>query len=152
MEPDNIPVIDKNIIDVTVYEIKNQKEAFNGLPMCVQLHTYTALWCGPCKRIKPKLIEIMSKHGYKVIEQKTMQKADFKKSVNEFVPFFEVWKSGELSCPDGMKGCEVFHWGLKKVDSIQTSDETLFRQFLSKNGISSMINSMINSMILDNDF
>jgi thiol-disulfide isomerase/thioredoxin len=134
--------IDKNIIDLTVYEIVNNEKGPNGLPLCIQLHTYTALWCGPCKRIKPTLIETMSKHGYKIVEQTTMQKADFKKNINEFVPFFVVMKSDKLSCPD--EYCEVFHWGLKKVDSIQTSDEMLFAQFLSKN--------KIGSLVLDDDF
>lgn len=138
---DSQPEVDKNIVDVTVYEISNE-EGSNGLPLVIQLRAYTALWCGPCRRIKPKLIETMSKHNYKIIEQKTMQKADFKRDVNEFVPFFEVLKSGQLSCPDGMDGCEVFHWGLKKVDSIQTSDEMLFAQFLSKNRIRNINDSL----------
>jgi thiol-disulfide isomerase/thioredoxin len=102
------PTPDKNIIGLTVYQ-KND----------IQLHAYTALWCGPCKRIKPKLIEIMSKHNYKVIEEKNIAKSDFKKDVNEFVPFFVV-KNGE------------------KVDSIQTSDEMLFTQFLTKNSVTKL--------------
>src|SRR6185369_6446050 len=133
-DPEKQPEIDKNIINLSVYEIEN-KEGSNGLPLCIQLYVYTALWCGPCKRIKPKVIETMSKHNYKLIEEKTIQKADFKKNVNEFVPFFVVMKTGQTECPDGMEGCEVFHWDLEKVDSIQTSDEMLFAQFLSKNQI-----------------
>lgn len=120
------PDVDKNIVDVTVYEINKE----------TKFYAYTALWCGPCRRIKPKLIETMSKHGYKTIEVSTMQKVDFKKDVNEFVPFFVVKKY--VACCDD-KNREVYCEDFKKVDSIQTSDETLFRQFLSRNGIDSMV-------------
>lgn len=102
--------IDKNIIDITLYEVNQD----------TKLCAYTALWCGPCKRIKPKLIEIMSKHNYKVIEQRVMQKTDFKKDVNEFVPFFVVIKKDKIT------------------DSIQSSDEMLFTQFLNKNSITKL--------------
>ncbi len=94
------PQVDKSKVDVTVYEINEN----------TQFCSYTATWCGPCKRIKPKVIE------------KTL----FKSFFNEFVPFFVINKNDEL------------------IDSIQTSDELLLKQFLSKNGI--------NVMILDEDF
>jgi hypothetical protein len=83
----------------------------------------------------------MSKHGYKILEQTTMQKIDFKKDVNEFVPFFVVMKYGEVPCCDGNCDCDydVYCEGFKKIDSIQTSDELLFKQFLSRNGIGEMI-------------
>jgi len=131
----------KNIIDVTIYEIINENSS------CIQLHAYTALWCGPCKKIKPILIETMSKHNYKIIEQKTIQKEDFKKDINAFIPFFVIMKNDELSCPDHIEGCEVFHWGLKKVDSIQTSDALLFAQFLSTNGIRNINDSLYTSKL-----
>lgn len=131
--------IDKNIINLSIYEIKNEKNSELDFDEYTQLYAYTALWCGPCKRIKPKLIEVMSKHNYKLIKEKTIEKSIFKKNINEFVPFFVVMKSGNIECPDNLAGCEVFHWGLKKVDSIQSSDEMLFTQFLSKNGVTKMI-------------
>jgi thiol-disulfide isomerase/thioredoxin len=101
--------IDKNIINLTIYEK-------NGL----RLYAYTALWCGPCKKIKPKMIEIMSKHEYLVMNQESLEKQVFKKEINEFVPFFIVKK------------------GTEKVDSIQTSNEILFTQFLTKNNVTKM--------------
>lgn len=109
--------IDKNIINLSIYEIEKDS---------IYLHTYTALWCNPCKRIKPKLIEIMSKHNYKLIEEKTIDKPFFKQNINDYVPFFELVKNNE------------------KIDSIQTSDELLFIQFLSKNKIA--------TLVIDNDF
>lgn len=113
---DKIETLDKNRINVSVYKIDD------GL-----LYAYTALWCTPCKRIKPKLIEIMSKHCYPVIMEETIEKSIFKKEINDFVPFFVVKKDN-----------------VSENDSIQTSDEILFNQFLSKNGIK--------KMILDDDF
>ncbi len=109
------PHIDKSKVNVTIYEI-NKNTCF---------YTYTATWCGPCKRIKPKVIEIMSKLGHKVLNQEIIEKTFFKENINEFVPFFVV-KSDE------------------KTDSIQTSDELLLKQFLSKNAIS--------MLVLDDDF
>jgi thiol-disulfide isomerase/thioredoxin len=143
--------IDKNIINLSVYEIKNEKD-LNDDPLIVQLYAYTALWCGPCKRIKPKLIEIMSKHNYKLIREEIIEKSIFKRNINEFVPFFVVMKSGQIECPDGMEGCEVFHWGIKKVDSIQTSDEMLFAQFLIRNINDDIRKLPLQNFILDDNF
>ena len=47
------PEVDKTKIDVTVYAINDN----------IELYAYTATWCGPCKRIKPIVIDIMSKYG-----------------------------------------------------------------------------------------
>jgi len=98
---------DKNIISLSIYKIDD----------ITSFYAYTALWCGPCKRIKPKMIEIMSKHNHNIVSDTIIQKSDFKKDINDFVPFFVIFKND------------------KKVDSIQTSDEILFTQFLTKNGI-----------------
>ena len=84
IEVEKIP--DKNIIDVTVYEIDKNS----------QLHTYTATWCGPCKKIKPIVIDIMSKRGYKIISQTTIEKAVFKRDINEFVPFFILFQMVDI--------------------------------------------------------
>jgi hypothetical protein len=125
--------IDKNIINLSVYQIKFSSGDYAEN---VYLYAYTALWCGPCKRIKPTLIEIMKKNNYKLIEEKEIEKSTFKKEVNDFIPFFVVMKDGEIPCCDG---CDVFVWGPVKVDSIQTSDETLLTKFLSKNKIGPMV-------------
>ena len=68
----------------------------------------------------------MSKRGYKIISQTTIEKAVFKRDINEFVPFFILFQI--INCPDNIDGCEVLHKQLKK--SIQTSDEKIFREFL----------------------
>jgi thiol-disulfide isomerase/thioredoxin len=131
---ESTPPVDKSKINVTVYEINKN----------TQFHTYTATWCGPCQRIKPIVTEIMSKHNYKILSQEIIEKTVFKETVNEFVPFFVVMRYGDIFCPDGIDGCEVMHYGFKKVDSIQTSDQILLNKFLSNNGIG--------PMILDDDF
>jgi len=133
MEPTSSPV-DKSKIDLTVYEIKKS----------VHLYTYTAKWCGPCMRIKPKVVEIMSKHNYKVLSQEIIEKTEFKEKVNEFVPFFVVMSFGQIYCPDGLQTCDVLHSKFRKVASIQTSDEQKLRNFFSDYNIG--------EMVLDDDF
>lgn len=95
----------KTIINLTIYEIDDK----------TQFHTYTATWCGPCQRIKPKVIEIMS--NFKKIEEKNVEKIEFKKTINDFIPFFLIIKDNE------------------KVEGIQTSDHTELTKFLSRNKI-----------------
>lgn len=112
-----IDKMDKNKIDVTVYEIDKNTLFF----------TYTALWCPPCQKIKPKLIEIMTKYNYKVLSQGIIEKTLFKEMIGEFVPFFIIKKKNR-----------------NYTDSIQTSDETLLKQFLSKNEIG--------TLVIDEDF
>ncbi len=114
MEPLLEPLLDKSKIDVNVYEINEN----------TYLCTYTALWCGPCKRIKPKLIEIMS--GHVLQKQEVIEKSLFKETINDCIPFFVILKNGS------------------KIDSIQTSDENLLKSFLSNNGI--------NVLVLNDDF
>ena len=98
---------EKNIINFSVYEIDKY----------TQLHTYTATWCNPCKKIKPIVIEIMDIHNYKCIFEQQLDKIVFKKEINEFVPFFMIMKNSE------------------KIDHIQTSDQDLFKKFLSRNDV-----------------
>lgn len=83
----------------------------------IQFHAYTAEWCKPCQKIKPKVIELMTGNGYDFIESIEIQKSEFKNTINEYIPYFEV------------------HNGGIKIDSIQTSNEVLFINFLRTSGI-----------------
>jgi thiol-disulfide isomerase/thioredoxin len=130
---DPIVTDDKNKIDVTVYKINDE----------TKLYTYTATWCGPCKRIKPIVIDIMSKNKYKMLSQEIIEKTVFKKTINEFVPFFVIERYVDTCYnEDGIED-DIYSTDIE-TDSIQTSDEHLFRNFLSKNGV--------NIMVLDDDF
>jgi len=112
-----------SVIDVSEYKIGS-----------IKLYTYTATWCGPCRRIKPKVIDIMSKKNYKLIKYYTLEKKEFKERINDFVPFFVITNEDD------------FHEE-SSIDSIQTSDEKLLIEFLTKNGIDV---SLI--PLLDDDF
>lgn len=98
---------DKNIINHSEYCV-------NGGGV---LHMYTALWCGPCKRIKPEVLKIISKNEYKLIKDEEIQKSVFKENVSQLIPFFRVFKNDVLK------------------DEIQTSDINVLEPFLIKNGV-----------------
>jgi thiol-disulfide isomerase/thioredoxin len=117
----------KTIIDVTVYEIDSK----------TQLETYTATWCAPCTRIKPKVIEIM--HNYKKLSETQIDKPKFQSEINKFVPFFVVMKYKDIDCAQADISCEVLLSQFTKTDSIQTSDSILFKQFLTRNGIGCLV-------------
>ena len=115
---------EKSIVNLTVYEVDKH----------TQLYSYTATLCAPCRRIKPVVAEIMSKHNCKIIHQELIEKNDFKKTINEFVPFFVVMSQEFTLYPEG----------LKKIDSIQTSERIQLTNFLAKN--------KIGALVLDDDF
>ncbi len=129
-QPNQTDQIDKNIIDVTIYKININTE----------LRAYTAIWCGPCKRIKPIVRDFMNKNNYNIIDFYQIDKSIFKKDVNEFVPFFQLIKKVYVNVSPGFG--KIVDGDI--IDSIQTSEEMKFYSFLSKNKIT--------TFVLDNDF
>jgi thiol-disulfide isomerase/thioredoxin len=121
-------VIDKNIIDYTTYHMLTTTGE-----ECL-LVSYTAKWCGPCKKIKPVVIELMNKNNYSIWNSTTMEKSKFKTDVNDFIPFFQIVTHEIITCPCGTDcgDSEVINTVL---DSIQTSNPDEFIDFLIKNNI-----------------
>lgn len=60
----------------------------------IKFVSYTAEWCKPCCRIKPKIFEFLSK--YEHIETEVIDKKFFKENVNNLVPFFEIHKNDQI--------------------------------------------------------
>lgn len=107
---------------------KNEKIIIHSIYQreTIQFNAYTAEWCNPCKRIKPKLIETMFVNNFDFILNEELTKTYVKKNINEYIPYFEI-KSNDIL-----------------IDSIQTSNENTFMEFLNRNGIT--------KLILDDDF
>lgn len=121
-------IIDKNIIDVLIYDIGNN----------ILFYAYTAKWCAPCRKIKPIFIEIMSNNNFKLINTYTITKDEYKKITNDNEIYFVV-KEHKLIYHNYIPFFEIREIVNEKNiyirDIIQTSDETLFKKFLQKNSI-----------------
>jgi thiol-disulfide isomerase/thioredoxin len=52
------------------------------------LTSYTALWCGPCKRVKPDVLKYMESFEKKALHD--IPKSEFKKNIGEFIPLFKI--------------------------------------------------------------
>jgi hypothetical protein len=96
-----VPVPEK-IIDVARYQLDDEHV----------LTTYTGKWCGPCTRIKEKGLTNFLETK-KLIEESEIVKSEFKKTINDFIPFFELRNTVENSSK-----------------TIQTSDFDLLMDFL----------------------
>lgn len=78
--------------------------------------SYTAKWCGPCKRVKP----IVNEHVNNLILSKEITQEEFQAKVNKYIPFFIVVKN--------FKDPENFD----TVEKIQTSNSEEFLSFIKK--------------------
>ncbi len=70
------------------------------------LTTYTATWCVSCNRIKEHFPEILK--DYTLISEDCMQKTDYKRDVNNLIPFFVKERRNNIdkiqtSKPDELK-------------------------------------------------
>lgn len=107
MNDDKIENIDKEIINVDTYNYKEYT-----------ITAYTALWCNPCKNIKPHLLEYVK--NYVHISSEKITKDHFKNVLkHQYVPFFII--SNNTKCSDK-----------------QTSDKDKLKEFFDEfiNGIS----------------
>ncbi len=100
-------VINKDIVQVNKY-ISSSKTVI----------TYTAEWCGPCRRIKPLAIEHLVANGYVLSKSYEIAKTDFKQNVNDFIPFFKMVLNSDKEMEDP-----------NLTSSIQTSDIEEFKTF-----------------------
>jgi thiol-disulfide isomerase/thioredoxin len=78
--------------------------------------SYTAKWCGPCKRIKPCVNEYVNN----LIFRKEITQEEFQLKVNKYIPFFIVVHN--------YKDPENFD----TVEKIQTSNSEEFTKFIKK--------------------
>ncbi len=78
--------------------------------------SYTAKWCGPCKRVKPTVNECVNN----LIFSREMPQEEFQEKINKYVPFFIVVKN--------YKDPENFDI----VEKIQTSKSEEFINFIKK--------------------
>lgn len=96
-----------------MYEVKKvnvqEYRASNGWI----LTAYTAEWCGPCRRIKPTLLNLVK--DLQNTKNSELLKDEYKEKIHPFVPYFLV------TSEDGTV-----------IQGIQTSDEILLTDFVDK--------------------
>lgn len=118
----NLMAMTEKVVELNIYEINKT----------TKFYSYTALWCPPCRKIKPFIVEKMSE--YKLIETKQMPLSEFK-SVSQYIPFFSVYRSSIVKIdkpkPDQPKTIVQFNM----TESIQSSNEHDMSVFLYKAGI-----------------
>jgi thiol-disulfide isomerase/thioredoxin len=105
--------------------------------------SYTALWCNPCEKIKPDVLEYMKSHD--IIHEKMMLKDDFKKNVGPFIPLFQIFKTFDSYEEDTL------------IKEIQTSDfekleEVLVKHFEKQDHKNISEDITPNKFELDDDF
>lgn len=74
------------------------------------LISYTATWCGPCKKIKPTLLNITSKLSHKGSKEIPRNK---KPEHVKFIPWFDILDTNNVI-----------------INSVQTSDSITLNDFL----------------------
>jgi hypothetical protein len=106
-----------DLIYVRIY-VNSKSNSFGS----EELHTYTT----------EKDQELLKTIDYKLKEQYTIQKPE-----KMTVPFFRIMSMKKIDCPGYGHGstnltCCAIHCEMAEIDSIQTSDEIILKQFLSK--------------------
>ncbi len=94
------------IVDLNVHKLNDD----------FYLVSYTAKWCGPCKRIKPTV----NAHVNNLILDKEITQEEFQTKVNKYIPFFVIVRN--------YKDPENFD----TVEKIQTSNSEEFTNFIKK--------------------
>src|SRR5690606_5185120 len=73
--------INKDQLDKTIYQDNNN----NNLIM------YTAIWCGPCRRIKPDVLKYLEENNYKLLSSEVITKVSYKENLqHKFIPAFYI--------------------------------------------------------------
>ena len=92
----------KKIINTCIWKLNDE----------YQVKAYTALWCAPCRKVKPDMINYMQ--DYQIREISFIYSDDPDKP--EFVPFFKIINTKQN----------------ETIDSIQSSDINEIKDMISK--------------------
>lgn len=91
----------------------------------VQLRSYTAEWCGPCRRIKPHLAELEKEGKIELIHAKEIPLTENRRK-GLIIPCFDVIKvTGE-----NVDGADVDDSNIEILHSLQTSKSEDLNKFL----------------------
>lgn len=95
------------LVNLEVYKLNDNK----------YFMSYTANWCGPCKRIKPTVLKLVDK--YEKIYSKELSQHEFQENINIYIPFFIISQN--------FKDSNNF----LTTDKIQTSNEEEIKKFFN---------------------